>query len=278
MAQPNADELAQLGLTTYESKAYLALIRRGISTGSEVARLATLPRQRVYDVLASLAEKGLATAHPGSPARYSANPPELALQRLMLEHRQELSRLEREAKRMIASLAPAYEAGQSHSNPLDYIEVLRDRATIATRFDELQASVEREILVFTKPPYATPPEENVEGLKLVHDHTARGVYELSLLESPAEVDAVRRFIAAGSEARFVPELPLKLVILDETTVMFGMQDPVAGDTDLTIVVVEHPSLAHLLKIAFNAVWDQGLTLEEAERLAVAANAHQAASR
>jgi hypothetical protein len=53
---------------------------------------------------------------------------------------------------------------------------------------------------------------------------------------------------------------------------------VAGDTDLTIVVVEHPSLAHLLKIAFNAVWDQGLTLEEAERLAVAANAHQAASR
>src|SRR6266851_837258 len=147
MPQPTADELAQLGLTSYEAKAYLALIRRGSSTGSEVARVGELPRQRVYDVLASLVEKGLATTRPGSPARYAATPPELA----------------HEANRMIAGLAPAYEAGQSHSNPLEYVEVLRDRAAIAKRFDELQAAVEREILVFTKPPYATPPEENVEG-------------------------------------------------------------------------------------------------------------------
>jgi len=261
--QPTADELAQLGLTSYEAKAYLALIRRGSSTGSEVARVGGLPRQRIYDVLASLVEKGLATTRPGSPARYAATPPDLALERLILEHRQELSRLEREAERMIAALAPAFTAGQSHSNPLEYIEVLRDRATIAKRFDELQAGVEREILVFTKPPYATPPDENVEGLKLVRNHTARGVYELSLFDNPSEVEAVRRFIAAGTEARFVSELPLKLVILDETIVMFGMEDPVAGAADLTIVVVEHPSLAQLLKLAFNAVWDQGLSFEEA---------------
>jgi len=261
--QPTADELAQLGLTSYEAKAYLALIRRGSSTGSEVARVGGLPRQRIYDVLASLVEKGLATTRPGSPARYAATPPDLALERLILEHRQELSRLEREAERMIAALAPAFTAGQSHSNPLEYIEVLRDRATIAKRFDELQAGVEREILVFTKPPYATPPDENAEGLKLVRNHTARGVYELSLFDNPSEVEAVRRFIAAGTEARFVSELPLKLVILDETIVMFGMEDPVAGAADLTIVVVEHPSLAQLLKLAFNAVWDQGLSFEEA---------------
>ena len=263
MPQPTADELAQLGLTSYEAKAYLALIRRSSSTGSEVARVGGLPRQRIYDVLASLVEKGLATTRPGSPARYAATPPDLALERLILEHRQELSRLEREAERMIAALAPAFTAGQSHSSPLEYIEVLRDRATIARRFDELQAGVEREILVFTKPPYATPPDENVEGLKLVRNHTARGVYELSLFDNPSEVEAVRRFIAAGTEARFVSELPLKLVILDETIVMFGMEDPVAGAADLTIVVVEHPSLAQLLKLAFNAVWDQGLSFEEA---------------
>ena len=263
MAQPTADELAQLGLTSYEAKAYLALIRRGSSTGSEVARVGELPRQRVYDVLASLVEKGLATTRPGSPARYAATSPDLALERLVLEHRQELARLEHEATRMIAGLIPAFQAGQGHSNPLEYVEVLRDRNAIAKRFAELQAAVEREILVFTKPPYATPPEENAEGLKLVRNHTARGVYELSLFDNPSEVEAVRRFVAAGSEARFVPELPLKLVILDETIVMFGMEDPVAGVADLTIVVVEHPSLAQLLKIAFNAVWDQGLTFDEA---------------
>jgi hypothetical protein len=45
--------------------------------------------------------------------------------------------------------------------------------------------------------------------------------------------------------------------------MFGMEDPVAGSAELTIMVVEHPSLASVLKIAFDAVWEQGLTFDEA---------------
>jgi HTH-type transcriptional regulator, sugar sensing transcriptional regulator len=54
------------------------------------------------------------------------------------------------------------------------------------------------------------------------------------------------------------------VIIDEATVMFGMQDPVAGaGEDLTIMVVEHPSLAQTLKLAFNRVWDRGLEFDAA---------------
>jgi sugar-specific transcriptional regulator TrmB len=264
MAAPTPEELVQLGLTAYEAKAYLALIRRDLSTAAEVARVGDLPRQRIYDVLSNLVDKGLASTRPGSPTKFSAAPPEIALERLMAEHRHELSRLERETTRLIGQLGPAFLAGQTHSNPLEYIEVLRDRAAIAKRFDELQASAEREILVFTKPPYATAPKANVEGLKLARRHRSRGVYELSIFDDPGTLDAVRTFLAAGSEARFVPELPLKLVIIDETIVMFGMQDAVAGGTDLTIVVVEHPSLAQLLKVAFETVWEQGLNFEEAE--------------
>jgi len=53
------------------------------------------------------------------------------------------------------------------------------------------------------------------------------------------------------------------VIIDEATVMFGMQDPVAGSEELTIMVVEHPALAHTLKLAFNRVWERGLEYDEA---------------
>ena len=55
----------------------------------------------------------------------------------------------------------------------------------------------------------------------------------------------------------------KLVIIDETIVMFGMEDPVAGSNDLTIVVVEHSSLARVLKTAFDAIWASGLTFAQA---------------
>ena len=86
---------------------------------------------------------------------------------------------------------------------------------------------------------------------------------MSVFEDPDTTEGVRRFIEAGEEARFVEKLPLKLVIIDETTVMIGMRDPVAGTPDLTIMVVEHPELASVLKTAFEAVWARGLTFDQA---------------
>ncbi len=258
-----AAQLTRLGLTSYEAKAYLALLRRESSTAAQAARLANVPRQRIYDVLASLVDKGLATTRPGQVVKYSAIAPELALERLVSDQRQQLAELERQTAALIEELKPAFHAGKQENNPLEYIEVLRDRRAINERFDELQAGIKKEILVFTKPPYATPPQEEVVGLEVTKTHQARSVYEYSVFDDADVTEGVRRFIEAGEMARFVPELPLKLVIIDESIVMFGMEDPVAGSSELTIMVVEHPSLAGVLKIAFNTMWEQGLTFEQA---------------
>jgi HTH-type transcriptional regulator, sugar sensing transcriptional regulator len=261
------EQLSRLGLTSYQARAYLALTGRDSFTAAQVARLAGLPRQRIYDVLDSLVEAGLAATRPGRVVKYSAADPKTAVDGLLVAHRQQLADLEEGASAIAEELAAAYHAGQEHTDPLEYIEVLRDPGAINARFDEIQASVKKEILVFTKPPYAKPPQENVEGLAVARSHMARGMYEFSLFDDPAATEGVRQFIEAGEESRFVAELPLKLVIVDETTVMFGMQDPVAGRSDLTIVVVEHPSLARVLRMAFNAYWAEGLTFDEASRRA-----------
>jgi sugar-specific transcriptional regulator TrmB len=261
-------QLTRLGLTTYEAKAYIALIRRDSYTAAQVSRQAGLPRQRIYDVLGSLVEKGLASARPGEVVKYAATPPQLAIARLIESHRQGLAALERDALDMVANMTPAFEAGRSQTDPLEYIEVLRDDRAINERFAQLQANVKREILVFTKPPYAKPPQENVEGLEVSREHTARAMYEFSAFDDPGFIRGIQQFIEAGEEARFVPDLPLKLVIIDETIVMFGMQDPVEGSSDLTIVVVEHPSLARTLKLAFDATWSTGLTFDQAYDLLV----------
>jgi len=258
----STERLVELGLTSYEAKAYLALVRRDSSAASEVARLARIPRQRIYDVLATLVQKGLASQRPGPPAKYAAVSPEFAIERLVLARREELDRLERSSREMIETLAPAFVEGRKERDPLDYIEVLRDRAAINERFGELQAGIRDEILVFTKPPYAKPAQENVEGLEVSRQHRARSVYEFSALDDPDFAAGVRRFIEAGEEARFVEELPLKLVIIDETVVMFGMEDPVGGSSELTLAVVEHRALAKVLKLAFDAVWEQGVAIDD----------------
>ena len=79
--------------------------------------------------------------------------------------------------------------------------MLRDRGAINERFAELQAGVKREILVFTKPPYATPPQENVEGLEVTKTHQARSVYELSAFEG-LEAEEIPR--PEAQDAKTVP--------------------------------------------------------------------------
>lgn len=258
------ERLGELGLTGYEGRAYLALVGREAGTASEVARLAGLPRQRVYDVLESLLEKGLVTARPGRVIKYRAVAPDEAVGRLVAAQQQRLRHLEASGAGIVAALAPLFHSGRQNSNPLDYIEVLREPGAIATRFDQLQAQVRREILVFNRPPYATVPQENVAGLTLARQGMARGLYEFSLFDDPAAAAGVYHFIEEGEQARFVPELPLKLVIIDEEIVMFGMEDRIASQNDLTIMVVEHPALASVLKTAFDAYWARGVSYEEAK--------------
>src|SRR5213080_3960055 len=100
--------LVDLGLTGYEASAYVALTRRGRATGAEVARLAGLPRQRIYDVLDGLVSRGLAIVEPGRPVHYTALAPEDAVAALMAAHRASLERMEQDAAEAVRLLTPAF--------------------------------------------------------------------------------------------------------------------------------------------------------------------------
>jgi sugar-specific transcriptional regulator TrmB len=73
------ERLISVGLSKYEACAYLALLGHDDSTAVEVADRAGVPRQRIYDVLISLRDKGLIVIRDGRPARHSARPPSIAL-------------------------------------------------------------------------------------------------------------------------------------------------------------------------------------------------------
>ena len=259
------NKLTQLGLNAYEAKAYLALLDRESSSASQVADLSGVPRQRIYDILSSLVARGLAVSRPSRHGtRYAAVAPNVALNTLLNHAQQRVNLLQSITADLVDTLSRHYAEGQEEDSPLQYIEVLRGKTAISRRFAEIQANCQREILIFTKPPYAKLPQENVEGLEtLKRNVQARSLYEFDVLRDPETARAIEYFIQQGEQARFVDHLPLKLVIVDEEIVMFAMEDPVAGRTDLTIMVVEHPALAQVMKIAFETLWAGGETLEAA---------------
>ena len=72
------NKLKDFGLNSYESKLWVALLSRGVSTAGELSDISSVPRSRAYDVLESLEKKGFIVVKVGKPIKYLAvNPSEV---------------------------------------------------------------------------------------------------------------------------------------------------------------------------------------------------------
>ena len=95
MLENHINRLTQLGLNVYEAKAYTALLGKESFSATQVADISGVPRQRIYDILSSLVERGLAISRPGRHGtKYAAVSPKSALSALLEREQQRLSRLE----------------------------------------------------------------------------------------------------------------------------------------------------------------------------------------
>jgi sugar-specific transcriptional regulator TrmB len=111
MPEFDPERLMAIGLSKYEACAYLALLGHDDSTAVEVADRASVPRQRIYDILNSLRDKGLIVIKDGRPVRLSAHPPAIAFPAMLearLRHQtRENERLARLVQELILELETA---------------------------------------------------------------------------------------------------------------------------------------------------------------------------
>ena len=82
--------LQQLGLNAYESRSYLVLLGHPKFKALELAARAHVPRQKIYEVLDSLVEKGFAQVVQEKTKLFSAVEPSLAIPGYLSRKRQVL--------------------------------------------------------------------------------------------------------------------------------------------------------------------------------------------
>src|ERR1700758_3644108 len=80
--------LQQLGLNAYEARSYLVLIGHPRFKALELAARAHVPRQKIYEVLDSLVEKGFAQVVQEKTKLFSAVEPSLAVPGFLARKRQ----------------------------------------------------------------------------------------------------------------------------------------------------------------------------------------------
>src|ERR1700735_1803065 len=122
--------LQAIGLNAYEARSYLVLVGHPRFKALELAARAHVPRQKIYEVLDSLVEKGFAQVIQEKTKLFTAVSPDQAipssLARRQLALEQELADQSKAAQEMTGELMAAYAQGQGGRGTLDYLRIVSD--------------------------------------------------------------------------------------------------------------------------------------------------------
>lgn len=101
------ESLVDIGLTEYEAKAYVALLKLGPASGYQVAKESGVPRSTIYEILAKLMTRGaVLTQSFAEQTRYAPVAPEQFLGRLQHEFSGHVEALRAGLKDLTKTAAP----------------------------------------------------------------------------------------------------------------------------------------------------------------------------
>ena len=128
--------MKSLGLTEYETKAYISLLKENPATGYAVARNSGVPRSKIYEVLDSLTAKGDVLISEGNPPLYKP----LSVSELIEKRRRDAESNLKEAEQALTEL-------EENDHGIENIWNIKGQDAIFLRVNEcIQQAKERVLL------------------------------------------------------------------------------------------------------------------------------------
>jgi len=249
----------ELGLSPYESKAYMTILLYGPLSPQGVNQKSAIPRPRTYDVLNSLVGKGLLMEQPGRPTMYAAVDPRVGLEKMIIEferkmHR-ELEEKRKIAERLVSSLSKLHAKSREEAMEEERVWVTRRDSAFIARYCEAIRNIEKEFIVAT--PATRPPEKEVlEAVKhvLKKNKTVRVVRQITPAWTRDELDKYEELIRLGDQVRYLKYDGLRFAIFDKTDTVLVLAPEKGSQLAIWISV---PQLAAILYDYFEVLWKKG---------------------
>ena len=259
--QLNWRKLQQVGLNAYEARSYIVLIGHPQFKALELAARSHVPRQKIYEVLDSLVEKGFAQVIQERTKLFSAVDPSLAIPGYLARRsrmlQQELTEQSRLASGLIEDLRQGYHNGQGGRGTLDFLNLVNDPTQAALHYRRMLTTASSGYAEFSRPPFAVDPLDE----QLVKAAAGRGICCRLLIESVGRLDEEHQerlhdYRDHGIQVRFLPNLPMKLALFDDKRGLVALLDPVLTRPSWTSVVFEHEGFAEAMSGLFQTYWDR----------------------
>lgn len=255
-------DLMKVGLTEREAKVYQVLVGVETLTAGAIPKFTDIPRTKVYEVLDSLIRKGFCKEGDSSSdgQTYCAIHPKIALGNLARAEEERLNDMKRVNEHISQLLTPVFDNSSWRLKNYDFVEILRGRQEMISKYTDLRNSTKNELLEFTKGPLAMSDNDIKAESVLAKEMIQKGVkvrtiYEIE--ESNHSFDfALKIDKKIGAETRYNSYLPVKLSLFDDKRTMISMSDPMIMQPNLTALVIEHSGMNALIKMAFESYWDK----------------------
>jgi sugar-specific transcriptional regulator TrmB len=141
--------LRRLGLTEYESRIYLVLIKMGPIKASELSFFGQIPRTKTYGAIKELERKGLLRTIPGKPEAYAPSSPSEVLMPMVTKLTRELA----DSETVVQDLALAFESGKfiKRQGPKEAEEFweIQGRSGITNKLNQIFADASKKIYYCT---------------------------------------------------------------------------------------------------------------------------------
>ncbi len=205
--QATVAALNSLGLTSYEAKAYIALLQKHPSHGHEISRRSGVPGPKIYETLNRMMQRGLVATQNTDPQMYSPLP-----------YREFLTRKKNEFQRTEELLTADLE--EISMPPVDItLWQLTDHDILIAKARDLIDSAKKTVLMSLWPPQGRLLEKNLaaareRGAAIVSIQFEREGIEIGKVFHHIQVDTVYE--------RHSGELTM---VVDESVGLFMSQPP-----------------------------------------------------
>ncbi|MFJ1615159.1 MULTISPECIES: LuxR family transcriptional regulator [unclassified Streptomyces] len=244
------EALRLLGIGHAAGQVYRALLELAPAPLSAIKTATGLGGAELATAYTALVDAGLASAVEADGDVVAPVPPTAGLEILARHRAAEVE----ESRITVGGAFESFRRQRLAAYNDNLVEVVTGDA-IGPRIRQAWASARDQIRQFESPPYFPLSGATDDALAtLARGVTQRVVYSRESLEHPGHLkEAVEPCIKAGEQARVLPSVPVKLVIIDEAYALVSLSIKEA-DVHNTMLVVQPCGLLSALVALFEQSW------------------------
>lgn len=251
---PIAEGLANLGLTDYEVRVYLAILRFPNSRVPEIARHSRVPQPKVYSTLKRLTERGLCESLLGAVNRYAALPPSEAFKPLM----EDMRARDTQTKAAMSQLREEFKNSGAPLNRREgRVKLFKGRHAASRNYKFLLNASDESVRVIARLPLVVSDDHAIMRERVEKGVEIFQLYELPDGPQPDMMEILKEHAHTGATLRWIAKVPMRLVVFDQRITGLPMVDPQPAEGDgFTMLEIRNQRLSEGFRGIFDMIWQQ----------------------